>query len=129
MDTENTLPITTEDSRATNILTRLTVGSCMALNEPGQLSKVPQSKKEKKNGVSKYRLNNKVTVDFSKHVRDYVAGVVSKHRTSRWVVRGHWRNQPCGPGLSKNKIIWIKPHWSGAATGERVESKGYRISP
>lgn len=27
------------------------------------------------------------------------------------VVRGHWRDQPCGPRLSTVRETWIRPHW------------------
>jgi len=33
--------------------------------------------------------------------------------SSRFVVRGHWRDQVCGPGRSDRKRIWIQPHWKG----------------
>lgn len=31
----------------------------------------------------------------------------------RWVVRGHWRQQPCGPGKKGVKAIWISPYIKG----------------
>lgn len=31
----------------------------------------------------------------------------------RWLVRGHWRNQPYGPNKSLTKIIWISPYIKG----------------
>jgi hypothetical protein len=31
----------------------------------------------------------------------------------RWFVKGHWRNQPFGPGLSQVRPIWIAPHIKG----------------
>lgn len=33
----------------------------------------------------------------------------------RWVVRGHWRNQACGPGRTERSRIWIADHWKGDA--------------
>lgn len=36
-----------------------------------------------------------------------------RHFSHQWVVRGHWRNQPYGPGLSKNRPIWIRPQIRG----------------
>lgn len=38
----------------------------------------------------------------------------------RHVVRGHWRNQACGPKLSEHKRIWIMPHWKGPETAEAM---------
>lgn len=31
----------------------------------------------------------------------------------RWMVRGHWRDQPCGPGNSLRRLTWIDPHVKG----------------
>jgi hypothetical protein len=31
----------------------------------------------------------------------------------RWVVRGHWRNQPWGPGRSLRRPVWVLPHVKG----------------
>lgn len=43
----------------------------------------------------------------------------------RWVVTGHWRSQPYGPGRSLRRATWIRPHVKGPAdapllTGEKV---------
>lgn len=32
---------------------------------------------------------------------------------SRFTVRGHWRNQPCGEGRKERRLKWIAPHWKG----------------
>lgn len=31
----------------------------------------------------------------------------------RWIVRGHWRQQPCGPASSLRRITWIDPFVKG----------------
>lgn len=31
----------------------------------------------------------------------------------RFLVRGHWRNQPHGPGRVDRRKTWIEPHWKG----------------
>ena len=33
--------------------------------------------------------------------------------THRWPVRGHWRNQPYGPGRTQVRRIWIPPYIKG----------------
>lgn len=43
-----------------------------------------------------------------------------KQLTQRFLVRGHWRNQPHGPGGSKRKLIFIEPHWKGPDMAEAV---------
>lgn len=32
---------------------------------------------------------------------------------SKFIVRGHWRNQACGPGRAEHKRIFIDPYWKG----------------
>ena len=32
----------------------------------------------------------------------------------RFMVRGHWRNQPWGKGRQDRKLIWIRPYYKGA---------------
>jgi len=49
---------------------------------------------------------------------DYIAGQTSKPRAgwkvrAQHVVRGHWRNQVCGPKRAERKRIWIEPHLRG----------------
>lgn len=44
-------------------------------------------------------------------VRDGDPGSVEWSR--RWMVRGHWRQQPCGPGNSERKLRWIDPYVKG----------------
>lgn len=31
----------------------------------------------------------------------------------RWMVRGHWRNQPVGPERNSRRLTWIPPHLKG----------------
>lgn len=44
----------------------------------------------------------------------------------RFRVRGHFRNQPCGPGRSLVKRRWIKPYWKGPDLAELINS-GYVV--
>lgn len=37
--------------------------------------------------------------------------------SARFVVRGHWRNQACGPKLVERRRQWIQPYWKGAEGG------------
>jgi len=32
---------------------------------------------------------------------------------ARWIVRGHWRNQACGPARAERRMTWVRPHWKG----------------
>jgi len=53
------------------------------------------------------------------------AGASTREYVHRWVVRGHWRQQPWGPGRAYRRPTWINPHPKGPAGapligGERV---------
>jgi hypothetical protein len=53
------------------------------------------------------------TVDF---VRDYIRLGPRKMRgrqTVQTLVRGYWKNQPCGPRGTERKFIHIEPYWRG----------------
>lgn len=44
----------------------------------------------------------------------------SRRYASRFLVRGHWRNQAHGEKLSKRKLIWILPYWKGPDMGQLI---------
>lgn len=47
----------------------------------------------------------------------------------RWVVRGHWRNQPCGKGRTQRRRIWIQEHVAGPEDKPlRRDTRVYRIA-
>jgi hypothetical protein len=53
------------------------------------------------------------------------AGDAGREYSCRWVVRGHWRNQPWGPNRSLRRPTWVLPHVKGPdgaplRGGERV---------
>ena len=48
--------------------------------------------------------------------------------TFRYHVRGHMKNQPCGPGRRDRKAIWVKPYMRGPDTAE-VLNKAYSVEP
>jgi len=40
------------------------------------------------------------------------------HLSYQFRVRGHWRNQACGPQRSLRRRLWIEPYWKGPDTAE-----------
>ena len=44
----------------------------------------------------------------------------------KFMVRGHWRHQPYGPGLSERKLIWIKPFYKGEDMASQI-NKPYLV--
>ncbi|WP_141742238.1 hypothetical protein [Corynebacterium sp. HMSC08D02] len=47
--------------------------------------------------------------------------------TSRWWVRGHWRQQPWGKGSKLRKPVWIAPHTAGAVGVEVDERPSVQV--
>jgi len=39
---------------------------------------------------------------------------------TRFMVRGHWRQQPFGPGSSQRRLVWIKPYFKGPDMAELI---------
>lgn len=65
--------------------------------------------------------------DGSEKDLDYPSlNVLDKKIFHRFMVRGHWRNQRCGVGLSETKLIWIKPYVKGDDLSEII-NKPYII--
>lgn len=40
-------------------------------------------------------------------------GMSDREYHHQWIVRGHWRQQPCGPGRVERRPVWIAPHIKG----------------
>lgn len=80
------------------------------------------SKKDKKNRKkSIFSFNENVLRDnFFKRTINAAANKIGWKLDHIVGVKGHFRNQPYGPGLKKTKIIWINPYTKGS--GE-IESK------
>lgn len=52
---------------------------------------------------------------------------ISKKKLSkRFIVRGHWRRQPCGTEGQQRKLIWIKPYYKGPDMAELI-NKSYKV--
>ena len=59
-----------------------------------------------------FTLTAPVVHDMRSVVREYIAHG-GKSPTVQCVVAGHWKMQPCGPGKSERKRIFIEPYWRG----------------
>ena len=119
-----------QDERNLLMVGRLIVSMCLSLSDP---TVQREQKKTKGRGASKFRLNKDgpeirtfvigrpVSIDCRQTVRDYVEGKKRGGRvTVQFLVRGHWRNQPHGPGNSLRKVIHIEPYWKGPEDGKLV---------
>lgn len=43
-----------------------------------------------------------------------------KEYAARFIVRGHWHNQPYGHNMTEKKLIWIKPYFKGPEMADLV---------
>lgn len=65
--------------------------------------------------MKRMRLPQKVNVIQLRRIKsnNEYEGDTAVTWSHRWIVRGHWRNQPTGPGREEVKRIWIKPYIKG----------------
>lgn len=75
---------------------------------------------------SPYVVGSKVTIDdnLKKVAQEELSGKRTIDTAS--YVRGHIRNQACGPQRSERKSIWIEPHWRGLEAS-KVSQKTYKV--
>lgn len=51
----------------------------------------------------------------------------AREYSHRFIVRGFWRNQPCGPGNSQRRLQWIPPFIKGPADKPLIERETVRV--
>lgn len=134
---EPKLPIGDPGERIIALFARLAVGVCLLAQSEGALRRKSTKKKErgpsrmgKGPTTTEYVLGQKVTVGFNcvDAVKEYVRGDARSLPAIQWLVRGHWRNQPIGPGRTERKRIWIMPHWRGPQEAPKL-FREYEFKP
>lgn len=104
------------------LLGRLLVGVCLEFDSPQrrqQVKGILQAGIKEKNGRLKngtVMLHRPVVLDTRPIIRDYVRGTKSSVNV-RTLVRGHWKNQPCGEKGQERKWLHIEPYWRGPEDG------------
>jgi hypothetical protein len=71
--------------------------------------------------IRKY--GTKIVIDRRIEEEQLLAGQVrrsGKKYVSRFMVRGHWRNQACGEGMKDHKLLFIQPYWKGPKDGAEL---------
>jgi len=113
------------EKRAIAMGSRLVLTACAALSAYGVRQAEPEGKtarrgarkrkrKERRSKVAtEYVLGMPVRVDLREQLRDYLGSDRERHFSVRWVVRGHYRNQPHGPRRALRRKRWIEPYWKG----------------
>lgn len=64
---------------------------------------------------------NIVADEFYHHEKK--ASAETREIMVRFRVRGHWRNQVCGPERMERKRIWIRPFWKGPSLSDLINKK------
>ena len=60
-----------------------------------------------------YKVTSPVKFKISTESQEDTEPKPGKSLEIQYKVRGHWRNQPCGPGGKDRKRIFIREHWKG----------------
>ncbi len=117
------LDINDEDKRVQALIHRIILGSCLYVAsqkspprpkiDRAHVAKSPQ----KDSLIQTFVYGEPCTIDARPALSDYVSGRRSREVSVRHIVRGHWREQACGPHHTERRPTWIKPHWSGAQGG------------
>jgi len=113
--------LTTHDARALTAITRLIMNACLAMSDPRSVRPVGKATPAPtidSTGMPKYKggtfqVGGPVSVDCRQPLAEFLLGVPHSKSTMRWLVRGHWRNQACGPNLTSRAMKWIEPYWKG----------------
>ena len=118
--------------RSTRAVGRLVAGIILMSQQSPERLRSRSSKSSRKNKrfgglpqTKDYVLDAKgiqLKGNLSQGLKDLLDGKSRKKAnfTTQWVVRGHWRNQPCGPNLSERRATWIQPYWKGHEEAPRL---------
>jgi hypothetical protein len=107
--------------RLWNCVARIVLSTMISLSDPDRMAPVVVKKPGKgqkwrahaQRGLDYVEVNQPVLVDAREVVTRYIATGQAGRIGVRVLVRGHHRNQPCGPKSSLRKRIWIDPFWRG----------------
>jgi len=117
---------------SSNLVTSYVRGVCLAVHDRQHVQESQwgatgskRASKEPRSGCL-LTLSHPVKIDFKDEVRALLAGEKRGPLKSQHLVRGHWRNQACGPGSKEHRPAWIEPHWKGPEDA-RILLRDYRI--
>lgn len=107
------------DERVNLLIGRLIVGVCLTLSGKDRPKKIGKSHKYKGDIRTAsepmhrvFQIGRPLKLDCRQGISDYLEGTGRKVNVQT-LVRGHWKQQPCGPGGKDRKWIAIEPYWRG----------------
>lgn len=120
------------DEATLSMLDSLVKGCCLALRSPEAFEKKRSSGSKRRQRSSpnfdqaRYLLSAPVKIDLREHVRALLKKGHGVGPKVQFLVRGHWRNQACGPKQLLRKTIWIEPFWKGPE-GSRILLRSHSV--
>lgn len=116
------MDLSDRDARTMQLLTRLVVNTCLVMSDPEAVRPIGGSSKARraksKRGAAEpifrtFRVGKPIKLDCRPAVQAYLNGERNRELSVQFLVRGHWRNQACGPRLTERRLTWIEPYWKG----------------
>jgi len=96
----------------------------------GQSKKEVARRVKKLASVPEWLVGTDVELDpeLKQAVKESRTGVVNILRY-KVLVRGHWRNQACGPKFADRRLTWIEPYVKGKDLPGLIQGHNYHIKP
>ena len=126
-------------ARAHELALNLVGGMCLLMADKAALKSPKKSISKKRNrpyrslpfDTATYVVAKNVEIDLRPQVQQYVEGgkktsTGDRKLTCQFPVRGHWRDQACGPGMAFRRPTWIAPFWKGPQDA-RILLRGYDL--
>lgn len=116
------LDMTDVDSRASGLIGRLFVNTCLAMLDPARIKKIGKSHRTPATPGNNRECPHptarvfEVSAPVRHNFKDAVATYLRKGGSSpslQHVVAGHWKNQAHGPKMRDRKLIYVEPYWRG----------------
>jgi hypothetical protein len=125
------------DMRSSEMARKLILGLCLYLSDPSKLGEPRGQKKKKGKPAQRQRMPGQLPqattyvigreIDLDKNVvvgiREYVLHG-RKAPAVQYIVSGHWKMQPYGPGRAERKLIRIEPYWRGPVDAPILSHRG-----
>ena len=117
-----------EDRRALGLCQRIAVNLALYLSserENGEKVWTPTSKTSGRPCRWPVDTDVRIGPEVRRAASEVAAGRPATAPSIRHIVRGHFRNQACGPQRSQRRRIYVAPHWRGE--GEGGTERRYRV--
>lgn len=123
-------------SEATAIARKVVLNTLLYINANGGMPErgqkkvgpdVPVERDHKE--LPRFRVGRPIKLSPTTRKMLYERNSSASHRElmSRFMVRGHWRNQVHGPGRTLRKRMWIEPYWKGPENVTEALLRAYEV--